>query len=314
MSVVVPSVVMTIVRRRPISYLAAANPTFRRMNQNGSSLRPPGAHVSERRPGDDAVRGTVAASPPSTSGSAERNGVRFGHFGDAFAGYEATLKALIESHGCRSICEVGGGANPALPLSYLTTKGIRHCLLDVAPEELAKSPVGYEKIVADICSDTPVPGGPFDLVVSKMLAEHVRRPRQFHRNVRSLLRPGGLAFHFFPTLYALPFVANSLLPERGSAAALRFFSPRDPVTQRKFPAYYHWCRGPTASQIRRFERIGYVVEQYIGFFGHGYYARIPGLRILHRLATGYLVRHPVPLLTSFAYVILRKAGPEVTDQ
>jgi hypothetical protein len=143
-----------------------------------------------------------------------------------------------------------------------------------------------------------------------MLAEHVRQPRQFHRNVHSLLRPGGLAFHFFPTLYALPFVANALLPERASAAVLRFCSPRDPVTQRKFPAYYRWCRGPTASQMRRFESLGYAVEQYVGFFGHGYYERIPGLRSLHRWATAYMLRHPLPWVTSFAYLILRKASTE----
>jgi SAM-dependent methyltransferase len=224
------------------------------------------------------------------------------------------LKGLIESHGCRSICEVGAGANPALPLDHVTTRGLQYCLLDLAPEELGKAPAGYEKILADISSGTTPPGGPFDLVVTRMLAEHVRRPRQFHRNVRSLLRPGGLAFHFFPTLYALPFVANRVLPERASAAALRLLSPRDPFRQRKFPAYYHWCRGPTAAQTRRFERLGYVVEEYVGFFGHGYYERIPVLRGLHRMATGYLLRHPVPLLTSFAYLILRKTNTERTEQ
>ena len=245
---------------------------------------------------------------------AEHSRVRFGHSREAFADYDATLKRLIESNSCRSICEVGGGANPALPLAYVSASGLRHCLLDVAPEELAKAPVGYEKIVADICSGSAPPGGPFDLVVSKMLAEHVRQPLLFHRNVHSLLRPGGLAFHFFPTLYALPFVANFLLPERASAVALRLFSPRDPVRHRKFPAYYRWCRGPTASQTNRFERLGYVVEEYVGFFGHGYYDRVPLLRNLHRLATAYLLRHPVPLLTSFAYLILRKTDAERTEE
>jgi len=235
-----------------------------------------------------------------------RGEVSFGRSQDAFENYDTTLKELIASHDSRSICEVGGGANPSLPLDYIKSRGLRHCLLDISPRELAKAPEGYEKIVADISSDDAPPGGPFDLVISKMLAEHVQRPLQFHQNVRSLLRPGGIAFHFFPTLYAPPFVANLLLPERLSAAALNLFSPRDPVQHAKFPAYYRWCRGPTAAQRRRFESLGYVVERYVGFFGHGYYNRIPLLRTLHEWATRYLLRHPVSWMTSFAYVVLRR--------
>ncbi|MGH9672283.1 MAG: class I SAM-dependent methyltransferase, partial [Bryobacteraceae bacterium] len=125
--------------------------------------------------------------------------------------------------------------------------------------------------------------------------------------VHSLLRPGGLAFHFFPTLFALPFVANWLLPERVSAIALGLFSPRDPVSHRKFPAYYRWCRGPTVSQQRRFERLEYRVEEYAGFFGHDYYRRIPLARTVQTCVAQYLLRHPIRLLTSYAYLVLRKA-------
>jgi SAM-dependent methyltransferase len=238
--------------------------------------------------------------------SAGSTRIRFGYQHDAYRDYEATLQGLIETNGCRRICEVGGGANPALPLDYVTSHKLRYCLLDIAPEELAKAPAGYDKIVADICSKTVPPGGPFDLVFSKMLAEHVRDPRQFHRNVYDLLGPGGLAFHFFPTLYSLPLLVNRLIPERASAAALRIFSPRDPVKEGKFPAYYRWCRGPNAAQVRRFEALGYVVEEYAGFYGHDYYDRIPVLRNLHRSATRFLVDHPVTWLTSVAYVVLRR--------
>jgi len=249
-------------------------------------------------------------TPRSARGEAVGSGVQYGLSRDAFSNYEVTLKELLQSNRCGSVCEVGGGANPALPLDYVSAHGLRYCVLDVAEEELAKAPVGYEKITADICGARAPAGGPFDFVFSKMLAEHVRRPRTFHKNIRSLLRPGGLAFHFFPTLYAFPFLVNLLLPERAAAQALRLFSPRDPIRHRKFPAYYRWCRGPTATQRRRFEQLGYVVEQYIGFFGHGYYERIPVLRGLQRWGAEYLARHPVALLTSFAYLVLRKTNVE----
>ena len=236
--------------------------------------------------------------------------VRFGYPIDAYTSYDATLKGLIEENACKSVCEVGGGANPALPLEYLKVRGIRYCLLDISAGELAKAPPGYDKIVADISADSVPAGGPFDLVASRMLAEHVPDARRFHRNVFGLLRPGGVAFHFFPTLYALPLVANRLLPESLSTVAQRIFSPRDPVKEGKFPAYYRWCRGPNHAQMRKFEDLGYVVEEYAGFFGHGYYDKIPVIRTLHHLATQFLVRHPVRWFTSVAFLILRR--PPVT--
>ena len=232
--------------------------------------------------------------------------VRFGYQIDAYNNYDATLKGLVESNHCKSICEVGGGANPALPLAYVNARKLRYCLLDIAPSELDKAPAGYDKIVADISGETVPSGGPFDLVFSKMLAEHVRDARRFHRNVYELLRPGGLAFHFFPTLYALPLIANRILPESIGTLAQRLFSPRDPVKEGKFPAYYRWCRGPNSAQIRRFEALGYVVEEYAGFFGHGYYDKIPVVRTLHHWATRFLVEHPVRWFTSVAFLILRR--------
>jgi SAM-dependent methyltransferase len=232
--------------------------------------------------------------------------IRFGYQIDAYNNYDATLKGLVETNNCRSICEVGGGANPALPLEYVTARHLRYTLLDIAPGELAKAPAGYDKVVADISGETVPSGGPFDLVFSKMLAEHVRDARRFHRNVYELLRPGGVAFHFFPTLYALPLVANRLLPESIGTFAQQIFSPRDPVKEGKFPAYYRWCRGPTQAHIRRLEDLGYDVEEYAGFFGHEYYEKIPVVRTLHHLATRFLVQHPMPWFTSVAFVMLRR--------
>ena len=119
---------------------------------------------------------------------------------------------------------------------------------------------------------------------------------------------GGIALHFFPTLYAPPFVVNKLIPEMLSSRVLALVAPRDERMQRKFPAFYKWCRGPTRRQLARFERLRYRVLEYRGFFGHGYYNRMPALRgALDRVA-GFLVRHPVPHLTSYAWVMLQKVA------
>lgn len=172
---------------------------------------------------------------------------------------------------------------------------------------LSRPPQGYLKIQADIALPTlDLPGG-YDLIFSKMLAEHVPSGETFHRNVRRLLASGGVAFHFFPTLYAPPFVVNRLLPERLAERFLHLLqSGREKEGKHaKFPAYYSWCRGPMPLQIKKFERLGYRVDEYIGFFGHeGYYMKLPVLAKVHRALSNWLVHHPAPWLTSFAYVTL----------
>jgi SAM-dependent methyltransferase len=225
---------------------------------------------------------------------------------EAASGYQAYLQQLIESRGVRSICDIGGGANPFLPLSYIQEKGLHYTVLDISESELAKAPAEYRKIAADIAAtDCPLQPRQFDLVFSRMLAEHIQDAPRFHANIRHILTPGGIAVHFFPTLYALPFLVNRLIPEWLSDPLLSLFAPRDRFQRAKFPAYYQWCRGPTRRQFRRLASAGLDVVEYIGFFGHkGYYRRLPGIRTLHRLLSTLLVRYPIPQLTSYAYLVV----------
>ena len=219
--------------------------------------------------------------------------------------YHSLVRDLISRFQVRRVCDIGGGANPTLPLAEVQSLGLEYTLLDISGEELAKAPAGYRKVQADITQqDGRIPGG-FDLVLSMMLAEHVTSGRAFHRNVREMLKPGGIAVHFFPTLYALPLLANRLIPERLAGWLLDRFAPRD-ARHRKFPAFYSWCRGPTNAQIRRLESLGYKVLEYRGFFGHDYYQRVPVLRTAHQALADWLIRHPRPAWTSRAQVVLQR--------
>jgi hypothetical protein len=52
--------------------------------------------------------------------------------------------------------------------------------------------------------------------------------------------------------------------------------------------------------------MGYMVVLYKGFFGHRYWDKIPFAREIHRRLSSFLVRHPIPQLTSYAHLVLRK--------
>ncbi|MDF9393871.1 MULTISPECIES: class I SAM-dependent methyltransferase [Methylococcus] len=199
--------------------------------------------------------------------------VDYGLSWDAWANVISLIERMIEQRGFRRIVEIGGGANPTLSLEFVERHGLDYALLDISQTELDKAPTGYVKILADISAvEFFVPGG-YDFAFSRMLAEHVSSGVRFHRNVRSLLRDGGVAFHFFPTLFAPPFVVNYLLPETLAERLLHFLQPGRERSgkQGKFPARYSWCRGPLKSQIKRFESVGFMVEKYSGFFGHPAY-------------------------------------------
>ena len=228
---------------------------------------------------------------------------------EAWDGYKGFLERLVVEGGCRTICEIGGGANPALDQEFVRRHGLDYVLVDISAEELAKAPAGYRTRVLDVSQPLTGEEGTYDLVFSKMLAEHVADAPMFHRNMCCLLRVGGTAFHFFPTLYSPPFVVNILLPERLTYWILNRIQKGREKSGRnaKFPAYYQWCRGPISQQFRRLESVGFTIRQYIGFFGHpGYYKRVPILEKIHRGIAAWFQRHPVPLLTSFAYVVLEK--------
>ncbi len=141
-----------------------------------------------------------------------------------------------------------------------------------------------------------------------MVNEHVADGERYYRNIFTVLRPGGVTAHCFSTLYALPFVANRVLPERFASRVLDTVNPRDRYQHDKFRAYYSWSRGPSRLMIERLSRLGYEVLEYRGYFGHGYYdhpAQRP-VRALEEAKTRWLCRHPIPILTSYAVVVLRK--------
>jgi SAM-dependent methyltransferase len=224
--------------------------------------------------------------------------------------FRRRVEELVVSFCPRTVFDLGGGANPVLSPEFIARHGLRYVVADASAEQLALAPDSYEKAVLDMSAPEAAAPAACDLAISRYVLEHVADPEVFHRNVARLLTDGGRAAHFFSTLYALPFTLNRLLPGAvgrrlaGLSIPVRETDGREEV----FPAAYRWCRGPSRSQLRRFEGLGFEIEEYVGYFGHIYYKRVPALQALEDRLARSLVRHPVPALTSFARVVLVKPG------
>jgi hypothetical protein len=215
---------------------------------------------------------------------------------------------VIRQQKCVDILEVGSGANPTLSPDIVSELNIRYTANDISSEELDKADEVFGRWVCDLVRDD-VPDkmrGRFDLVFSRMVNEHVADGQAYHARIFSLLKPGGVAAHCFSTLYALPFVANRLLPDALSASLLNLFRPRDLHKLGKFPAYYSWSRGPSREMISRLEALGYELMEYRGYYGHTYYVRVPLLHWLEGLKARLLVARPVPALCSYSMLVARK--------
>ena len=233
---------------------------------------------------------------------------------DAGKRFISDLKSLALKPDVKKICDVGGGANPILSLDFINEHGLEYTILDISAEQLAKAPDGYHKLQVDITNPNFNLDVEYDLVFSKFLAEHVSSGLLFHKNIMSILRKGGYAFHYFPTLYNLPFLMNYIMPKKLSERILLFVAPhrKKEGNHGKFPAYYSWCRGPIKSQINKFDSLGYNIEMYRGFFGHKFYNISKKIKIfkvfvvLNRWFSRLLVKHPLPWITTFAHVLLRK--------
>lgn len=236
--------------------------------------------------------------------------ISYGTWRQGLRGFPGFLRELISEERPTSFCDVGGGAAPALSPTEAAQYGVSYTLLDISQSELDKSPDEFEKV----CADATLPGlsaavgRRFDMVQSHMLAEHISDPAAFHRNVFDLLNPGGVAVHLMPTMWDPAFVVNRLVPDRLTSWLVRKLQPgrRFATDQGKFPAYYRWCRGPSAKMMSRFEGLGYEVHTMNGYFGTGYALRVPPVNRVFERVTARLVRNPRPFFTSYCVLVLRR--------
>jgi hypothetical protein len=221
------------------------------------------------------------------------------HFGDY-------LHKIVSSFPGADILELGGGRHPSFSLSEMPSSINSYTVNDVSEAELALTSPEYRKACFDVAGDVSNFAGRYDVVFSRFLAEHVADGRAMHKNIYSVLKPGGVSFHLIPTLYASPFVANLMLPETLARNILIKLRPHRESISPKFPAYYSYCYGDGRKMRELFDDIGYSKLDIRMFYGHGYYDKIPVLRDVENLASAIASKNEAIPYSSFAYITAYK--------
>lgn len=226
---------------------------------------------------------------------------------NAWKNFEENVYSIIYENQFRDIAEIGGGANPLLPIDFVNSRKLNFHVIDISEEELNKADSSFVKIVADLeHSGLKLPHR-YDFIFSQLTSEHIKDIRAFYNNIHGLLKPNGIALFFFACKTTLPTLSNHLLPEFLSRKILLFIQPfRKNENHGKFKAYYKWGFGPTSANIRRFENLNFEVLSYTGFFGHSYYDRVKILKELERLKTNFLLKHPNPYFCSYSQILIKK--------
>ncbi len=219
--------------------------------------------------------------------------------------YGDKLKGIVADCQDADILELGAGRWPSFRLAEMPSTIHSYTVNDISADELALLPEGYEKACFDVSGDAANFKDNYDVVFSRFLAEHVPDGEAMHRNVHQVLRPGGVAFHLIPTLYALPFIINKYFPEKLTTPILKIFSPRRAISP-KFPAYYSACYGNPERMRQMLTDIGFRKVEIRNFYGHFYYEKIPGLNALHRRFSAFAASRNWTLLSSYAYITAYK--------
>jgi SAM-dependent methyltransferase len=199
-----------------------------------------------------------------------------------------------------SVLEIGGGAHPSIQ----NRKNIIYTIVDPDHSELNKAPddvIKLEGLVQDLDSAKK-----YDLIISKMVLEHVSDPDEFHDKVLQLLTPNGKAIHFFAGRHSLPALVNRLLPEFVGDNILKLLKNRDLSDSPKYEAYYKRSKGHTKSQREYFYNLGYEIESYFSFVGHKYLGSIPILGYLEQVYSRLLTNMKFKNLATVALVVLKK--------
>lgn len=196
------------------------------------------------------------------------------------------------------ILEIGGGARPALK----DRSRVEYAVVDPDAQELSKCPADVLQLKGTVQS---LPSNEkYDLIISKMVLEHVEDPDSFHQHSLALLKKEGTVLHFFACKNSLPAIANRILPEWLAAKVLRAIGNRNLTEQPKYEAFYRNVGGPSQRQIDYFSAFGYEVLRYNGFVGHRYFRDIIVLASLERIYTNMLYKLKAKSLCTAAIVLL----------
>ncbi len=231
----------------------------------------------------------------------------------AWEHYRDTVMGLARRFGLIELCEIGGGRDPLFLPDDPAVKDVSLTVNDIDQVELDFAPKGLKKARFDIAGrldEAAARPESYELMFSRMVFEHVDGVERAWANCHVLLKPGGVALAFIPTLWAPVFTLNHMIPETLSRRIVHALFParRDGGGDPKFPALYDQCFSAPHRIVPMLRRAGFADVHIQPFWGHGYFERLPVVRELDALFNRAAAALDWRLVTTYAYIVARKAA------
>lgn len=175
----------------------------------------------------------------------------------------------------RKTLDIGAGRYPKFSFDEARELGTDYWVNDLEDSELERSGYPTEKrVVFDVGGALPDSLGGFDLIFSSFVLEHLKCSLDYYRNIYDLLSDGGIGLTKHPTKYCLPFMINTMIPQKLTDKLMCWYSNK---SRRTFPAFYDLCYA-TEKNRNIIEDIGFSQVIVLKYYGHPYFDRIPGLK------------------------------------
>lgn len=148
------------------------------------------------------------------------------------------VPGLLREH--LRVLDVGGGRRPVIDPRDVARLRLHVTGLDLSENELRAAPPGsYQATIVGDVGQLDIEG-PYDLILSRAVLEHVADPAAALRSLSAALAPGGAMAHVVPCGRAPFAVAHRILGHRLSRRLLRATHP-DRTEIESFEAYYRLC-------------------------------------------------------------------------
>lgn len=145
--------------------------------------------------------------------------------------------ALAEVPDNGTFVDLGGGRSCVYASAVPRDRGVQLVAVDISAQELALNTSADVTKVANVAAGLPFGDGEVDLLVSRVVLEHVDGVPAAIAHIRRVLKPDGRTIHFVPGRYASFAVAARLLPFKPLLRLLHFAIP-DSVGVVEFDVHY----------------------------------------------------------------------------
>ena len=134
-------------------------------------------------------------------------------------------EALQELPDGGTFVDLGGGRRSVYAAAVPRERDVSLVAVDVSADELALNEDADVKLVADVAQGLPFEDSEVDLLVSRVVLEHVDGVPEAIGHIARVVKPGGRTIHFVPGRWATFAIAARLLPFKPLLRLLHFAVP-----------------------------------------------------------------------------------------